>query len=187
MIRLAALLLIFTACGFGKNTTDKTESYNSNASCDASGDKCFNQDATAFEAEETTRNSNPEIDLATLLADEAKVLAAKVLFSSFKEQIKEQAKSIGIDDLDDDEMDKVFDEVIAAAKLAKAKDLDGLISELDPVVMDILSKQPSIAKNIDTIEEKKPQAIMLIKFLLPGLLENGIDSVNVAQVFPMLL
>ena len=147
----------------------------------------INCDANVFESDAKDGNNNPAIDLSELLSDPLKVVAAKVLFDSFKDKIKEQAATIGITNLSDEEMDAVFDEVIAAAQASKAKDLDGIITELDPVVMDILESKPSIAPHMGTIEAKKPQAIMLIKFLLPGLLEQGIQSVDIEQAFPKLL
>ena len=188
MFRLSVALILFTACGFSKNVTDKTaKTYSAESSCSANDAKCFNQDAQAFEADGSKSNMNPAIDLSKILSDPLKVLAAEALFDGFKDKIKEQAESIGIKDLKDEEMDAVFDEVIAAGKAAKAKDLDGLIAELDPLVMEILKTKPSIEPHMEIIEAKKPQAIMLIKFLLPGMLENGIESVNIEQAFPKLL
>ena len=188
MFRLSVVLLVFTACGFSKNVTDKTaQTYSGESTCSANDAKCFNQDAAAFESKAPVTSTNPAIDLSKILSDPLKVVAAKVLFDSFKDKIKEQAATIGITDLKDEEMDAVFDEVIAAAQASQAKDLDGIITELDPVVMGILESKPSIAPHMETIEAKKPQAIMLIKFLLPGLLEQGITSVNVEQAFPKLL
>ncbi len=188
MFRLFIALLMFTACGFSKNVTDKTaKTYSGESSCSANDAKCFNQDAQAFEPDTLISNMNPAIDLSKILSDPLKVVAAKALFEGFKDKIKEQAESIGIKDLNDEEMNQVFDEVIAAAKLAEAKDLNGLITELDPLVMEILKTKPSIEPHMKTIEAKKPQAIMLIKFILPGMLEKGIESVNIEQAFPKLL
>ena len=81
-------------------------------------------------------------------------------------------------------MDGILDQVLVAAKDVKAKDLSGIVDEMEPIVMEIIEADPILSKpeNLELIKEKKPILITLIKVMGPNLLKNGLSSVNVDDV-----
>ena len=176
------VLLFAVSCGLNTNQTDKKtgeskDGYTAPApesDLDANGDHAI---------------ADPEnIDLAGLLADEKNVAAAKAMFDGFKGKIIEFAKP-DIPDIEEVDFDDLFDKVIAVAKTTKAKNIDGIIDELEPKVMEIIEADPILGKkkNLKIINEKKPLFIGLAKVLGPKILTQGLDAVDLDKNFPLLL
>ena len=67
------------------------------------------------------------------------------MFDGFKGKIIEFAKP-DIPDIEEVDFDDLFDKVIAVAKTTKAKNIDGIIDELEPKVMEIIEADPILGK-----------------------------------------
>ena len=186
IMRKLLSLAFLVSCGLGqgtvKNKVDQNSAYRSDTN--ASGELQADSQDTTKPAIADPNN----IDLKGLLSSPENIALAKSVFKSFEAQIINFAKN-DIPAIDQVDFDRLFDEVVEAAKTVNARELNAIIDELDPIVMSIIEKDPILgtAESLKVINEKKPLFIALARAMGPNILQNGLGSLNMGELVPRLL